>query len=223
MWETLARASGLRASADQMRGTNHEAFKSYVREAAGIFESIGKLESAASCYCDLGEYERAGKIYLSKCGKIDAAAECFTLSGCYSDAAEAYAKGDMFSNCLSVCIKGKLFDKGMQYIEYWKEHVNVRSKEIRKIEQEFLENGALNYHEHKDPKSMMKFVRAFCSMKSKRVFLRSLGRLDDLLSLEEESGHFLEAANLARSLGDVLKEADLLEKAGNVKEAAALV
>ncbi|GJY16702.1 UvrD-like helicase, ATP-binding domain, P-loop containing nucleoside triphosphate hydrolase [Tanacetum coccineum] len=137
MWEKLAKASGLRASADQMRESNYEAFKSYVREAAGIFESVGKIESAASC--------------------------------CYSDAAEAYAKGDMFSNCLSACIKGKLFDKGMQ---------------------------------------------AFCSMKSKRVFLRSLGRLDDLLSLEEESGHFMQAAELARSLGDVLKEADLFAKAG---------
>nr|GEX09051.1 UvrD-like helicase, ATP-binding domain, P-loop containing nucleoside triphosphate hydrolase [Tanacetum cinerariifolium] len=223
MWEKLAKASGLRASADQMRESNYEAFKSYVREAAGIFESVGKLESAASCYCDLGEYEKAGKIYLSKCGKIDAAAECFTLSGCYSDAAEAYAKGDMFSNCLSACIKGKLFDKGMQYIEYWKERVNVRSKEIRKIEQEFLENGALNYHELKDTKSMMKYVRAFCSMKSKRVFLRSLGRLDDLLSMEEESGHFMQAAELARSLGDVLKEADLFAKAGYFGEAALLV
>ncbi|GKB20193.1 UvrD-like helicase, ATP-binding domain, P-loop containing nucleoside triphosphate hydrolase [Tanacetum coccineum] len=222
MWEKLAKASGLRASADQMRGTNHEAFKIYVKEAASIFESIGKLESASSCYCDLGEYERAGKIYLSKCGKIDATTECFTLSGCYSDAAVAYAKGDMFSNCLSVCIKGKLFDKGMQYIEYWKEHVNVRSKEIRKIEQIFLENGALSYHQHNDPKSMMKFVRSFCSMKSKRVFLRSLGRHDDLLSLEEESGHFLEVAKQARSLGDVLKEADLLEKARHFKEAAVL-
>ena len=64
IWEKLAKASGLRASADQMRGTNHEAFKSYVREAAGIFESIGKLESAASCYCDLGEYERAGNFFI---------------------------------------------------------------------------------------------------------------------------------------------------------------
>ena len=147
---------------------------------------------------------------MSKCGKIDAAAECFTLSGCYSDAAEAYAKV-------------KLFDKGLQYIEYWKEHVNVKSKEIRQILQEFLENCALDYHEHKDPKSMMKFVRAFCSMKSKRVFLRSLGRFYDLLSLEEESGHFLEAAELARSLGDVVKEAHLLEKAGHFKEAVILL
>ncbi|GKA22432.1 UvrD-like helicase, ATP-binding domain, P-loop containing nucleoside triphosphate hydrolase [Tanacetum coccineum] len=64
IWEKLAKASGLRASADQMRGTNHEAFTSYVREAAGIFESIGKLESVASCYCDLGEYEHYYKISL---------------------------------------------------------------------------------------------------------------------------------------------------------------
>ncbi|GKC16151.1 UvrD-like helicase, ATP-binding domain, P-loop containing nucleoside triphosphate hydrolase, partial [Tanacetum coccineum] len=80
--EKLAKASGLRASAYEMRETNHEAFEGYVREAAGMFESIGKLELAASCYCDLKEYERAGKIYVSTCGKIVAAAECCLLAGC---------------------------------------------------------------------------------------------------------------------------------------------
>ncbi|GKB03476.1 reverse transcriptase [Tanacetum coccineum] len=44
----------------KMRGTNHEAFEGYLREAALIFESIGKLELSATCYCDLGEYERTG-------------------------------------------------------------------------------------------------------------------------------------------------------------------
>ncbi|KAD2804467.1 hypothetical protein E3N88_37844 [Mikania micrantha] len=221
-WETLAKASGLRASADQMRGTNVEAFKGYVGEAAGMFESIGKFEFAASCYCDLGEFERAGKLNL-KCGRMDAAAECFTLAGSYIDAAEAYAKGDKLSECLSVCRKGKLFDKGLQYIEEWKEQGYVQSKELELIEQQFLESCALDHHDNKDCKSMMKFVRAFCSMESKRVFLRSLGCLDDLLILEEESGYFLDAAELARSWGDVLKEADLLEKAGQFKEAADLL
>ncbi|PWA91974.1 uvrD-like Helicase, ATP-binding domain, P-loop containing nucleoside triphosphate hydrolase [Artemisia annua] len=223
MWEKLAKASGLRASADQMQGTNPEAFVGYLREAAGMFESIGKLESAASCYCDLGEYERAGKIYLHKCGKLDAAAECFDLAGCYSDAAEAYAKGDQFSSCLLVCKKGKLFDKGLEYIEYWKEHVDVKSKEIEEIEQEFLHTCALYYHGCKDLKSMMKFVKAFCSMETKRAFLRSFDCLNDLLDLEEESGNFLDAAELASSWGDVLKESDLLEKAGNNTKAADLL
>ncbi|GJR22810.1 hypothetical protein Tco_0971337 [Tanacetum coccineum] len=76
--------------------------------------------------------------------------------------------------------------KGLQYINYWKEHASVQSKEIQQIEQEFLESCALDYYEHKDPKSMMKFVTAFFSMESKRVFLRSVGCLDDLLLLEEE-------------------------------------
>ncbi|GJY39000.1 UvrD-like helicase, ATP-binding domain, P-loop containing nucleoside triphosphate hydrolase [Tanacetum coccineum] len=222
-WEKLAKASGLRASADQMRGTNYKAFVGYVREAAGLFESIRKFESAASCYCDLGEFERAGKLYFYKCGKIDAAAECFTLSGCYSEAVEAYAKGDQFANCLSVCRKGKLIDKGLEYIKYWKERVNVGSIEVIQFEQGFLENGALEYHESKVPESMVKFVRAFCSMESKRVFLRLLGCLDHLLSLEEESGNFLEVAELVRSRGDVIKEADLLEKAGHNEEAVGLL
>nr|GEX43862.1 UvrD-like helicase, ATP-binding domain, P-loop containing nucleoside triphosphate hydrolase [Tanacetum cinerariifolium] len=153
-------------------------------KAAGMFESIGKLESAASCYCDLGEYERAGKIFMDKCGKSDAAAECFTLAGCYGEAAEAYAKGDQFSNCLSVCKRGKLFDKGMQYIVNRKELANVKSNELEEVAQEFLESCALNY---------------------------------------QESGHFAEAAELAMSWGDLLKEADLLEKAGQFKESGLLL
>ncbi|GJR23596.1 UvrD-like helicase, ATP-binding domain, P-loop containing nucleoside triphosphate hydrolase [Tanacetum coccineum] len=200
MWVKMAKASHLRASADQMRGTNREAFLGYVREAAEMFESIGKLEYAASCYCDLGEYERAGKMYLHTPGKIDAAAEYFSLAGGHSEAAEAYAKGDQFSNCLWHCKKGKLFDRGLEYIKYWKESVNFQSKEFRQIVQECLESCAFEYHGHDDPKSMMKFVQAFYFMESKRVFLRSLGCLDDLLLLEEESGKFLEAAELASSL-----------------------
>nr|XP_043619966.1 uncharacterized protein LOC122591790 [Erigeron canadensis] len=222
-WENLAKASGLRASANQIRGTNPEAFVAYLREAIGMFESIGKLESVASCYYDLGEYEIAGKIYLNIRGKTDAAAECFALAGCYGDAAEAYAKGERFSNCLLVCKEGKLFDKGMQYIEYWKEHYNVKSKDLEEIEQNFLESCAHDFHEHKDLKSMMKFVRAFCSMESKRKFLRSVDCLNDLLVLEEESGNFLDAAELARSWGDILKEADLLEKAGLYTDATVLL
>lgn len=60
IWEKLAKASGLRAMADQMQGTNPGSYFDHLREAAEMFESIGKLESAASCYCDLREYERAG-------------------------------------------------------------------------------------------------------------------------------------------------------------------
>nr|GFB95620.1 UvrD-like helicase, ATP-binding domain, P-loop containing nucleoside triphosphate hydrolase [Tanacetum cinerariifolium] len=37
--------------------------------------------------------------------------------------------------------------------------------------------------------------------------------------LEEESSHFIEVADLARSWGDLLKEANLLEKAGYFREA----
>ncbi|GKD78466.1 UvrD-like helicase, ATP-binding domain, P-loop containing nucleoside triphosphate hydrolase, partial [Tanacetum coccineum] len=65
IWEKLAKAYGLRASAYQMRGTNHEAFEGYLREAALMFESIGKLKLSATCYCDLGKYKRAGKCFFN--------------------------------------------------------------------------------------------------------------------------------------------------------------
>ncbi|GKB24241.1 UvrD-like helicase, ATP-binding domain, P-loop containing nucleoside triphosphate hydrolase, partial [Tanacetum coccineum] len=158
-------------------------------------------------------------LYMYKCEKTDAAAECFTLAGCYSDAAEAYAKGEKLCNCLLACKKGKLFYERLHFIETWKKNVKAQSKEIEQIEQDFLERSALEYYKQKNPKSMMKFVRAFCSMESKRIFLRSLGCLEDLLLLEEESGHFVEAADMAKSWGDLLKEANFLEKAGDFQEA----
>nr|GEX87191.1 UvrD-like helicase, ATP-binding domain, P-loop containing nucleoside triphosphate hydrolase [Tanacetum cinerariifolium] len=85
----------------------------------------------------------------------------------------------------------------VEYIKYWKECVNVQSKEIQKLEQEFLESYAFDYPEHEDHKSMMKFVQEFYCMESKHVFLRSLV--------------------------DVIKEADLLEKVGYFKETAVLL
>nr|GEW55175.1 UvrD-like helicase, ATP-binding domain, P-loop containing nucleoside triphosphate hydrolase [Tanacetum cinerariifolium] len=91
------------AQAMRVASSPQEWRERYLREAVGMYESVGKLKSAALSYSDLGEYGRAGKLYLYKCGKMDAAAECFSLAGCYGDAAEAYAKGDKFSNCLSVC------------------------------------------------------------------------------------------------------------------------
>jgi hypothetical protein len=139
-----------------------------------------------------------------------------------------YAKGNFFSECLKVCSKGKLFDTGFKYIQYWKNHATTdlgvarRGKEIDKIEQEFLESWALHHHELKDNKSMMKFVKAFQSIDLMRKFLKSLNCLGDLLLLEEESGNFLEAANIEKLRGDILHEADLLGKARNFREASML-
>ncbi|GKD03564.1 hypothetical protein Tco_1178538, partial [Tanacetum coccineum] len=115
---------------------------------------------------------------MHKCGKNDLPVECLTL-------AEAYAKGDQFSDSLSVCKSEKLFDKEL------KEHVSFKSKDLEEVDQEFLENCALGYHE--------------------------------ILLLKEESGHFLENAELVRSSGALLKEVDLLEKAGKFQEASLLL
>lgn len=59
-WEKRAKASGLRAAADSLRGSNEKEARVMLREAAEIFNSIDRSDTAAECYCDLGEYERAG-------------------------------------------------------------------------------------------------------------------------------------------------------------------
>jgi hypothetical protein len=166
---------------------------------------------------------------LEKCGKpeLKRAGECFSLAGCYELAANVYARGYFFSDCLKVCTKGKLFDMGFQYIQDWKQHATTDSgvvrmgKEIDKIQQVFLESCALHHYKLKDSRSMVKFVKAFQSIDLMRKFLKSHGCLDELLLLEEESGNFLE--NIARQRGEILHEADLLGKAGNFTEASLLI
>ncbi|KAG6655277.1 hypothetical protein CIPAW_05G204300 [Carya illinoinensis] len=230
-WERRSKAASLRATADRMRHLNPKAANGILREAANIFEAIGKGDSAARCFFELGDYERAGRLYLEKCGesKLEKAGECFSLAGCYEQAADVYARGYFFLECLKVCSKGKLFDKGLEYIRYWKQDATMdfgvirRGKVIEKLELEFLESCAHHYYEHKDHISMMRFVKGFHSIELMRKFLKRLGCFDELLLLEEELGNFLEAANIAKLRGDILKASDLLGKAGNFKEASMLI
>ncbi|KAF2298179.1 hypothetical protein GH714_016810 [Hevea brasiliensis] len=70
---------------------------------------------------------------------------------------------------------------------------------------------------------MMRYVRAFNSMDAIRTFLNALGCFDELLSLEEEFGNFLEAAKIAKLKGELLVEADLFGKAGHFKQSAMLI
>ena len=62
--EKLAKAFGLRADADRLRGLNPEMASTARRQAAEIFYSIGKAAPAADCFYMLKEYEKAGTILL---------------------------------------------------------------------------------------------------------------------------------------------------------------
>ncbi|KAJ0095766.1 hypothetical protein Patl1_14988 [Pistacia atlantica] len=185
-WE----ATALKADADRIRSLNPEEANIKLRQAAIKFEAIHKADSAAKCFYELGEYERAGRIYLEKCEEpqLERAGECFFLAGRYELAVEAYAKGNFLSECLTVCSKGKLFDVGLQYIHYWRQHTSTdvgtiqRSEEMNKIEQDFLVKCAFHHHDLKDSKSMMKFVKTFHSVDLIRNFLRvcAKGKLFDV-------------------------------------------
>ncbi|WCJ17628.1 P-loop containing nucleoside triphosphate hydrolases superfamily protein [Euphorbia peplus] len=220
--EKLAKAAGLKAAADKMHGSNPEMASIARRQAAEIFESIGKDEYAAECFFLLKEYERAGKIYL-KCGEssIERAGECLYLAGCYEFAAEVYANGNSFSKCLKACSEGRLFEKGLNYVQCWKQNADTctvkRSKEINRTEQEFLHRCALHYHELKDNRTMMKYVRAFDCVSSICDFLEKLGCVDELLLFEEES------VKIATIQDELMSQADLVAKAGNLKEASLLI
>ncbi|KAG7030546.1 TPR and ankyrin repeat-containing protein 1, partial [Cucurbita argyrosperma subsp. argyrosperma] len=226
-WERRSKASGLRAFAEQIHNAKPVEAKAILREAAEIFEAIGKADTAAQCFFDIGEFERGGAIF-EKCGQLERAGDCFLLAKCYNRAADLFARANFFSACLNTCSKGKLFDVGLQYILSWKqdaglEHHASRSKEIEDLEQEFIQKCALHFHNCGDSRFMMKSVKSFRSVDLMRNFLKSLNCLDELLVLEEELGNFLEAVKIAESKADLVHVADLHGKAGNFSEASTLL
>ncbi|KAI3898565.1 hypothetical protein MKX03_030490 [Papaver bracteatum] len=91
------------------------------------------------------------------------------------------------------------------------------------MEQSFLERCALHYHQQNDTNNMMKFIEAFNSLDMVRTFLRSGDYLDELVLFEARSENFMEAATIARLKGDRLLEADMLEKAGRLVDAAEVI
>ncbi|KAI3886220.1 hypothetical protein MKW92_018604 [Papaver armeniacum] len=228
--EKLAKASGLRAAGIHMLGSNTELARVALLEAAEIYESIGKADFAAKCFMELKDYKRAGMIYLENCGesRLEDAGDCFSLAGCWSTAADVYSRCNCFSKCLLVCTNGSLFETGLQFIEYWKESARLntdtaKSQDLTDMEQSFLGRCALHYHHQNNTKNMMKFIDAFSSLDMKRTFLRSHDYLDELVLLEAGSENFMEAATVARLKGDRLVEADMLEKAGHIVDAAEVI
>ncbi|CAN0880576.1 TPR and ankyrin repeat-containing protein 1 [Linum grandiflorum] len=228
--EKLAKAARLRASADNIQSSNPEEASIFRKQAADIFESIGKTELAAECFYMLKDYEKAGNLYLRRgeSAKVKAG-DCFCLAGSFKLAADLYFDGSHFPRCMAACTEGKLFVEGLHYLQQWKQGNKTHnsamkwSTELEKLEHEFLQIAAVHCHKFNDRELMMKYVKAFESLESMRTFLRSLGYLDELLLFEEEYGNFLEAANIAKLKGDFLLEADLLGKAKHYVDASTLI
>ncbi|KAJ3682017.1 hypothetical protein LUZ60_014590 [Juncus effusus] len=224
--EKWARAAGLVATADRVIGTNSDMGRPMLYKALDMYESIGKHEIAASCYIKLRDFEKAGTIYLEKCGtsRLEEAGDCFVMAQKWSLAADEYFKAKCISKCISTCSKGELFEKGLRFLNKWKEdETQTEVKDLELIRQTYLESCAVSFHERKDTNRMLLFVRAFGSMDTIRLFLESRDLFDELLALEIEAGNFLEAMTIAQIKGDVLLEAEMCEKACLFESASRLV
>ncbi|CAM0870528.1 unnamed protein product [Alopecurus aequalis] len=226
--EKLARAAGLLATADRAMATNLEKGNASLQTASEIYESIGVHEKAATCYIKLGDFKRAGMVYMQKCGasRLEDAGDCFAKAECWSEAADVYFRAERYTKCLSMCSKEKqLFNLGLQFLQQLEEERLLENSklEVSAIRKMYLENCAQHYFERGDIKHMMPFVKAFSSMDHVRTFLNSRDLVDELLSLEMEKGNFLEAAGIAKHKGDVLLEVKMLEKAGSFEDATQIL
>ncbi|XBI58787.1 hypothetical protein VPH35_039966 [Triticum aestivum] len=227
--EKWARAAGLVVTADHAISTNLELGKASLQTASEIYESIGMHERAATCYIKLGDYKRAGMLYMQNCGtsRLEDAGDCFARAECWTEAAEVFFKAKCYTKCFSMCSKGKqLFNRGLQFLQQLEEeHLleDSKSLEVSAIRSEYLDNCAQHYFECGDIKRMMPFVKAFSSMDNVQAFLKSRNLLEELFSIEMKKGNFVEAAGIAKHKGDVLLEVKMLEKADLFEDATRLL
>ncbi|GLJ34015.1 hypothetical protein SUGI_0684140 [Cryptomeria japonica] len=222
-----AEAARLREDGQRNFKTHKEIAKHLLTVAANMFLSIEKPESAANCFIIMGEYKEAGRIYVEKCDerRLQDAGDCFAEAKCWHNAAGAYARANCISKCLNACIKGKIFETGLEFIQVLQKE-NCKSNcgkceicEGVKLETEYLKMCATHFHQKKDSMSMMKFVKAFPTMDLIRSFLSSKDYFDELLGIEEANGNYFEAAEVAGTKGDLLLEVVMLEKARNYEQA----
>ncbi|KAK8965877.1 hypothetical protein KSP40_PGU012011 [Platanthera guangdongensis] len=225
--EKWARAAGLVSSADSILSSKPEMAKA-VLKAADIYESIGKPESAATCYIKLKDFNSAGRLYLEKCGEasLEAAGDCFSMAEKWLLAADVYAKAKCFSKCLSMCSQGELFDAGLRFIKQWTDDSDfdtLKQHELCKVEKSFLESCVMHYVTLRDITHMVELAKVLQSMDLIRNSLKSRGLLDELLELEMVMGNYIEAADLAHVKGNILLEADMLQKAGHFEKSAGVI
>ncbi|EHA8589880.1 putative UvrD-like Helicase [Cocos nucifera] len=202
--ENWSKAALLQADGRSKLHVNSQLALDSLSKAADIYESIGKMELAASCFMESHKYTKAGMIYLHKFHepRFEDAGDCFALAGSWSEAAKVYAQGQCLSKCLSACHQGLQFDMGFQFLREW--HAMVPGD----VWIDYLKDTISDYHKLQDIDSLEKFVRAFPA---------------DALGLLLQSDHYEEASVVANLKGDIMLEADILRIAKHYEHSANLV
>lgn len=153
--------------------------------------------------------------------RLEDTADCYARTECWLQAAEAYFEAKCYTKCFSMCLKGKLFSLGFQFLQRLKEEClveNSKSVEFSALRKMYLEKCAQHYFEHGDIENMMPFIKAFSSMDYVRAFLNSRNLVDELLKLEMQVGNFLQAEGIEKGEADVLRATDMLEMTGHFKD-----
>ncbi|KAJ6813050.1 uncharacterized protein M6B38_145180 [Iris pallida] len=199
--ENCAHAALLQAEGSRKLLIDFKTAKCSLLNAADIYENIGEMELAASCFMKAKEYRKAGMIYLDNFHqpRFEDAGDCFCLAQCWSEAAKLYAQGICLSKCLSACIKGLHFVAGFSFLEQWPQPVSSSDRV------DYIKSTVRAYCKLDGIDALWKFVKAFPD-----------DAVDSLLASEDYDG----ALASARLRGEVLLEADILQKSRRYEESS---
>ncbi|XP_002966061.2 uncharacterized protein LOC9634966 [Selaginella moellendorffii] len=210
----LSEAAEFQERGEKFLRVDQSAAKRDLQRAAALYESVEKKDAVAKCFRLMKDFQRAGFLY-KQCSKLELSGDCYMAANLHSEASQVYAEGNHYEKCLEACAKGRLYKEGLDFIRKW----TVPSVPANTLEK-FRKNAAEYFHRKVDAHSMMEAVQASSDADWKIAFLERREYLDELIELACSLGNFEKAAEVAARKGNVLRASELLENAGKRSEAA---
>ncbi|KAH7444504.1 hypothetical protein KP509_02G080200 [Ceratopteris richardii] len=221
----LTKAASFERFGENQMNINRDVAISKLKKASEMFLALNKPQRAAECCKKSGDYLRAGTIYTKECDPpmFEKGGDCFLEARSWVDAATAYFEAVCIEKCLSACISAKQYELGLTFITKWSEKGSenkiVKATMRRTTDMEhvnaYLKECADVFYNQENIPVMMQFVRAIPDIQLKRMFLEERERFSEIISIEEDANNYIEAAEICNIIGDFLRKAELLEKAGD--------
>ncbi|CAI5967113.1 unnamed protein product [Closterium sp. NIES-64] len=184
-------------------------------EAARTFEEIGRNAEAGRAYVKARNYVEAVRVYLHACRppKHMDAARCYQKLGQFAEAADCYSAGGDMHSALLVCLRARIFQKGLSLLDIWQAPASTsaaavqEAQRVKQLRGWYLVECARWHERQREYDHMLSFIRLHHCLPTKRAFLEAGRHLRQLAALEDEQG-------------DKSRVPGLLERAGALIEAA---
>ncbi|CAI5459756.1 unnamed protein product [Closterium sp. Yama58-4] len=149
------------------------------------------------------------------------AARCYQKLGQFAEAADCYSAGGDMHSALLVCLRARIFQKGLSLLDTWQPPASTSAaavQEAQRVEQLrgwYVVECARWHERQREYDRMLSFIRLHHCLPTKRAFLEAGRHLRQLATLEDEQGDKSRVPRLLQRAGALLEAAQYLWQQGS--------